>query len=424
MKDYYGKELEKIKFIEDTFRKIVNSAGYSEIYTPVVEEFELFSMKGGEELRNTMYVFKDKAEREIALRPEFTPSVVRAYLNKMQHLPKPVRLFYIGTVYRYDEPQFGRFREFRQAGIELIGSNSILADIEVVDLLLQIYSSLGLSKDIEIKINNIAIYRKIFNKINLDEAKQEHILHLIDKGKREEALRELKGTLYTDLINFLLEQNQVKIDSLDTVLSEVSKYENLELTEEIDKIKAISRIISDFNIKVNIDLGFVRGLAYYTGLIFEVKHYKVPFSIAGGGRYDSLVRLYGGNDTPAIGFAIGVERTALVLDSVDKLQSPKKGVLIIISTNDNRNSSEKDMISYGIKVLHKLRELGLIVSLNLKEQSISKLIPSYLEEGYSFIVIIGKKELEEKKITIKNLENKSQLSIPENSIEEYVKQII
>lgn len=424
MKDYYGKELEKIKFIENTFREIVTKAGYSEIYTPVVEEFELFSLKGGEELRNTMYVFKDKAGREVALRPEFTPSVVRAYLNGMQHLPKPLRLFYIGTVYRYDEPQYGRYREFRQAGIELIGSNNILSDIEVLNLLIEVYSSLGLINEIEIKINNIAIYRKIFNNMNIDESKQEHILHLIDKGRKDEAIKELRGSEFTSLIQYLLEQNKMDENSYEEVIKEVSKYEYLGLKEEIERIRIINNIISELKVKTKVDLGFVRGLAYYTGVIFEVTHPKVPFSIAGGGRYDGLIELYGGNDTPAIGFAVGIERTSLVLNSVISQKSPKKGVLIILSEDRSNNNYDEGIISYGLKTLEKLRRLGLVTTLNLKEQSLSKLIPSYLEEGYSFLVIIGRKEFEERKVTIKNLENKTQVTVPESNIEDYVKQII
>ncbi|MFP3234411.1 MAG: His/Gly/Thr/Pro-type tRNA ligase C-terminal domain-containing protein, partial [Sulfolobaceae archaeon] len=160
------------------------------------------------------------------------------------------------------------------------------------------------------------------------------------------------------------------------------------------------------------------------GVIFEVTHPNVPFSIAGGGRYDGLIELYGGNDTPAIGFAVGIERTSLVLNSVISQKLSKKGVLIILSEDRSSNNYDEGIISYGFKTLEKLRRLGLATTLNLKEQSLSKLIPSYLEEGYSFLVIIGRKEFEERKVTIKNLENKTQVTIPESNIEDYVKQII
>ncbi|MCY0849644.1 ATP phosphoribosyltransferase regulatory subunit, partial [Sulfuracidifex metallicus] len=143
MEDYFDADSKIIRWIESNFRETVEKAGYKEAMTPIVEDFELFSLKGGEELRNTMYVFKDKGEREVALRPEITPSIVRLYLNSLQHYPKPLRIFYIGRVYRYDEPQQGRYREFRQAGVELLGSDSILADIEVLHLLENFYRKIN-----------------------------------------------------------------------------------------------------------------------------------------------------------------------------------------------------------------------------------------------------------------------------------------
>jgi histidyl-tRNA synthetase len=416
MKDYFGKELEKLKYIEDVFRDSVIKAGYKEIYTPLVEDFKLFALKGGEELRNTMYVFKDKAEREVALRPEFTPSVVRAYLNNMQHLPKPVRLFYTGTVYRYDEPQFGRYREFRQAGVELIGSSSLLSDVEVVSLLAEIYAKLGLLKDIKIKINNIAIFRTIFTKLGVNEDKQEHLLHLIDKGRKEEALKQLdNNSPFFNLLSFLLNYGELKDSSWDEILIEVKKVDNV-LIDDVHRIKKISEILSNLGIDVVVDTGFVRGLAYYTGIIFEVNHPKVPFSIAGGGRYDNLIKLYGGPQTPAIGFAIGVERTSLVLNEI-KENNYKKAVVFVLDDNEK-------LIEYGIKIVSKLRSIGIITSLNLKESALSKALLTYVEEGYNLAIFVGNKEYEDKKVTIKNLNTKEQTTIDESKLEDYVKQII
>jgi len=412
MKDYYGEELNKIKFIEETFRTVVLNSGYQEVYTPIVEDFKLFSLKSGEEIRKTMYVFKDKADREVALRPEITPSIVRVYLNSMQHLPKPLRLFYVGQVYRYDEPQFGRYREFRQAGVELLGSSSSFADIEVISLLNEIYDSLGLKDKIIIKINNIGIYREIFNKAGITEEQQEHLLHLIDKGKVDDALKEFTDNNYKDLITYLisLKFDKLESDKLESLRREVSKY-NFNLEGEINKLSFISEVLEDLGVKIKIDLGFVRGLAYYTGVIFEVIHPDVSFSIAGGGRYDNLVRLYGGADTPAIGFAIGVERTALVINKIKSdLQRKKIAVIPLIST--------KDSLSLAIRLLNILRKNNIIGVLNLKDVPLSKLMTYYVEEGYNAIVLIGKKELEENSITIKFLEKREQKTVKLEKIED------
>ena len=421
MKDYYGDELYKIKVVENAFLKIVKLADYKQVETPIIEDFRLFALKGGEEIRNTMYVFRDKANREVALRPEFTPSVVRFYLNSLQHMPKPIRLYYLGTVYRYDEPQFGRYREFRQAGIELLGSSSVLADLEVLQILIQIYRELNLLNKIQIKLNNIGVIRKILSKIGIDEEKQEHILHLIDKNRVNEALSELPKSEYTNLLELILNVKQLTERDYMKLKEEIKeKYELENIIQEIEKILTIENIIKSLGVNSYIDLGFVRGLAYYTGLIFEVVHPSVPFSIAGGGRYDNLIELYGGNPTPAVGFAIGVERTALVLDNLQKNEIyPKVGIIIL-----SEISSEEEAIKYGLKIVDDLRSNNYVSVLNLKCTSISKLIPLYVEQGFSHLIFIGKKELEEKSVTIKNLRTKEQITVKEENLIDYLKQTI
>ena len=416
MKDYYNDELYKIKIVENTFLKIVKLADYKEVETPIVEDFRLFALKGGEELRNTMYVFKDKADREIALRPEFTPSIVRFYLNSLQHLPKPIRLYYLGTVYRYDEPQFGRYREFRQAGVELLGSSNILADLEVLQIIIQIYRELNLLNRIQIKLNNIGVIRKILSKMGVNEEKQEHILHLIDKNRIDDALSELPKSEYIDLLTLILNINHLTENDYVKLKEEIEeKYKVENLVQEIEKILTIKNIITTLGINSYVNLGFVRGLAYYTGLIFEVVHPSVPFSIAGGGRYDNLVELYGGNPTPAVGFAIGIERTALVLDNLQKNEIYPKISVIILS---------EDGLQYGIEIVDKLRSNNYVAVLNLKCTPVSKLIPLYAEEGFSHLIFIGKKELEEKSLTIKNLRTKEQIMLKEENLIDYLKQII
>ncbi|MBB5253123.1 histidine--tRNA ligase [Sulfurisphaera ohwakuensis] len=417
MKDYYGEELYKIKVVENAFLKIVKLAGYQEVETPIVEDFQLFALKGGEELRNTMYVFKDKAGREVALRPEFTPSIVRFYLNSLQHLPKPIRLYYLGTVYRYDEPQFGRYREFRQAGIELLGSSNIYSDLEILQILIEIYRELNLINKIRLKINNISLIRKILNKLNISDNLQEHFLHLIDKGKIDEALSLLPNSEYTELITNILSVSNLDISNYNKIKEDLTEKYNLkDLIQDLDRIMLLKNILDNLGVNSYIDLGFVRGLAYYTGLIFEVLHPSVSFSIAGGGRYDNLVELYGGTQTPAIGFAIGVERTALVLEEPNIVKEKQNKIGVIILSDE--------AILYAIRIVDKLRSNNYIATINLKSISISKLIPSYAEEGYSFLIFIGKKEYEDKTITLKNLSTKEQVTIKEENLLDYLKQII
>ncbi|AWR94448.1 histidine--tRNA ligase [Acidianus brierleyi] len=413
MKDYYGIEAKKLRYLEELFRKHVEIAGYQETITPIVEDFALFAIKSGEEIRNTMYVFKDKAEREVALRPEITPSIVRLYLNSMQHLPKPIRLYYIGRVYRYDEPQLGRYREFRQAGVEMLGSNSILSDIEIIKLLYDFYNELGLSKSILLKINNIGLYRSIFRKFNIEENVQEHLLHLIDKGKKDESMQILNKYIsqnnVLNLINTLLYSNL----KMDEVESEIQKIGIKCLDEEFNRFKKTITILNNLNIRSVVDLSFVRGLAYYTGIIFEITHPKVTFSVAGGGRYDNLVEIYGGTYTPAIGFAIGIERTS-VLINYETYRSPQVVVIVL----------DDSVIDYALSILDILRSSDIIAILNVKEQSLGKLLSSYFEQNVRYAVIVGNNEKISRKVVLKDLASRSQEIVSSDELITHLRQIL
>ncbi|WP_373469143.1 histidine--tRNA ligase [Acidianus infernus] len=417
MKDYFGEDAEKIRYIEEQFSKIVKKSGYMEAITPILEEFELFALKGGEELRNTMYTFVDKGGREVALRPEFTPSIVRLFLNSMQHLPKPIRLYYIGTVYRYDEPQFGRYREFRQAGIEMLGESSINADLEVLSILWEFFKKIGL-ENITIKINNIAIYRELFSMLKMSEDQEDHLLHLIDKGNKDSVIEYLSKISEYKILNIIREMlyNSISKESdFIELIKDLNNEHSKALENQISRLFKIYEILAKLNVPIKIDLSLVRGLAYYTGVIFEVTHPSVSFSIAGGGRYDNLVQLYGGPSTPSIGFAIGVERVLSVLQNLKIKDNVRK--IAIIPLNEN-------VIDYALKVLFILHENDIPAILNTKNISLSKIIPILLDMNVNIAIIIGENEKKENKVSIKDLTTRQQSSIPLNDLLPYIRQII
>ncbi|MQL54794.1 histidine--tRNA ligase [Acidianus ambivalens] len=417
MKDYFGEDAEKIRYIEDQFSKIVKKSGYIEAITPILEEFELFALKGGEELRNTMYTFVDKGGREVALRPEFTPSIVRLFLNSMQHLPKPIRLYYIGTVYRYDEPQFGRYREFRQAGIEMLGESSINADLEVLSILWEFFKKINL-ENITIKINNIAIYRELFSMLKMSEDQEDHLLHLIDKGNKDSVIEYLSKISEYKILNIIREMlyNSISKESdFIELIKDLNNERSKVLENQISRLFKIYEILAKLNVPIKIDLSLVRGLAYYTGVIFEVAHPSVSFSIAGGGRYDNLVQLYGGPSTPSIGFAIGVERVLSVLQNLKIKDNFRK--IAIIPLNEN-------VIDYALKVLFILHENDIPAILNTKNISLSKIIPNLLDMNINIAIIIGENEKMENKVSIKDLTTRQQSSISLNELLSYIRQII
>jgi histidyl-tRNA synthetase len=257
------------------------------------------------------------------------------------------------------------------------------------------------------------------NNYNIDENLQEHILHLIDKNKVDEALRLLENNIkdinILNFVNNLLIRKNVKIDDLrDLINDEYS--DKLNIKNEIEYLIKISNLLLQLNIKFKVDLSFVRGLAYYTGLIFEVIHPSVSFSIAGGGRYDKLIELYGGLPSPAIGFAIGVERTLLVTNSF-KLEEPMSIIIISLSESE-------DSITHSVMLARMLRDEGYKVVINTKSQPLSKLLPYYASQGFKIAIILGKQELEKKQVTIKNLIDKKQITTQMERVADAIKQML
>lgn len=420
MHDYYDVEADKIRLLESIFIDTVKAAGYIEAMTPIVEPFELFSIKEGEEIRKTMYTFLDKANRELALRPEITPSIVRLYINSLQHLPKPIRIYYVGTVYRYDEPQYGRYREFRQAGIELLGSNSILADIEVLSLIYTFYEKLNVVNEISVDINDIGVYREIFTKIGIDENKQEHMLHLIDKKEIDDAIKELRSLgINEEAISLIQETINTKLNAVEEISKFIQDFKNSDYKEiilkHLYKLNQIYNIFKNIGYNIRIDLGLVRGLAYYTGFVFEIKHPNVNFSIGGGGRYDKLVELYGGSPTPAVGFALGIERNLIALR--DKIKLTYKPKVAVILLDDN-------VTTYALNVVSELRKAGIEAVFNLKDVSLAKLLPYLPNEGYKLAIIIGKQEANSNNITLRDLIRRTQVTIEKDKAIDIVRQLL
>ncbi len=415
MKDYVGNEAKEITYLMDSFRQMMELSNYIEIISPIIEDFSLFAVKGGEELRRTMYTFMDKAGRELSLRPEVTPAIARIYLDRLQSLPKPIKAYYIGPVYRYDEPQFGRYREFRQAGVEVLGAEGLLYDIMVINDLFSFYEKIEMNKIIYFKINNIGIIRNILGSMGISEDTQEHILHLIDKGLFDDAIKEIKKNTSTnkensDYIFEIIKNGEISEDKLQEIAKDYSKF-----SEHFSYLSDVYSTLKSLGVPVKIDMGLVRGLAYYTGIIFEVRALDTPFSIAGGGRYDNLIELYGGPKTPAVGFAVGIERTLLAGKNFIKV--PEKPKIVIINMG-------KQTFSYSIKVASSLKNENYVVDIDVMGGKLSKLIPFYIGQGFRVMIIIGEKELQENKVTVKDLNRKTQISVEVDKLMEVLKQIL
>ncbi|MEM0362177.1 MAG: histidine--tRNA ligase [Sulfolobales archaeon] len=401
-RDILPPESELMRIITKKFVDVVRSYGYSEVIPPTVELFELFATKSGPEISRSMYVFRDKAGREVCLRPELTASVVRMYIRSMLAEPKPVKVFYVGNAFRYEEPQLGRYREFYQMGVELIGDSSLYSDLELFLILRDYYKSLGLS-EYSIKINDVGILRTLFTLWGVGEEVQDLILHYMDKKLYDEAVKILRGYSSADLKLFD-EVTKVRTENPEELL-ETTKTLGMpeEAISRIKKLYEITSLMKALNVgNVIIDLSFARGLAYYTGLIFEVIVPNLNVSIGGGGRYDNLVELYGGPPTPSTGFALGVERTYLALKNLgltDKLSSFDKVMLISLI----------DDYVYVDIIASTLRNAGYATSVRFTSKGkLGDVLGLASKKGYKYVVLIGEKELKSSKVTVKNLITKWQ----------------
>jgi len=382
MRDLVGQDALLQETVEGKFRRVFASYGYLPLYTPAVENFDLFKIKGaaGEAIKDEIYYFKDKGERELALRFEFTASLARVAATGQ--LKMPFKRYQIGEVYRYDRPQAKRYRAFYQADIDILGVKGLSAELEVMLIVRDVFATLNLKPKV------IFNSRKLLN----------DVLAIYAKGKEVEAMRildKMDKVEKKDIIAMMEEKG------IDTKLIEIVEKNNLkDITQIVGQTSEGLKEILDFEklCKEN-DLDFVefdfrlaRGFEYYTGIVFEVKLDNGP-SVGGGGRFDKLIGLYGGSETPAVGIGLGVSR---IFDYL-KENGTKIGLEGVFLCGIGVETNEL------LKISNKLRAQGIFNEIDLVGKGISKNIEYAQSKGYSFIGIIGENEIKDGKITIKNI---------------------
>ena len=317
MRDFLPKEAKIMRYIESLAREIAELYGYQEVITPVVESYELLAAKSGEEIRQRMYAFNDLGGRRIALRPEFTASIARLVATTLKNEPKPLRLFCIGSLYRYDEPQQGRYREFWQSNFELMGSSKPEADVEILSLTNNLMKKTSL-KNYWFKIGHMGMLRGVLSQEGITEEKQNQIMQKLDKKLWNEALNMIKEEKTSkkciEVVKSLIETSGKETKEVLGKAKKILK----DYEEAVDSVENLEEIIeltvdSGQKIQFSVDLGFARGLEYYTGMIFEVFVPELEIALGGGGRYNKLIELFGGEPTPAVGVAHGIDRISLAM---------------------------------------------------------------------------------------------------------------
>jgi histidyl-tRNA synthetase len=394
-------------------RKTSELYGFDEVITPHIEPLELLSAKSGEEIRQRMFIFKDLGERQVALRPEFTATIARLSTTTLRNEPKPLRLFSVGTVYRYDEPQRGRYREFWQSNFELMGSAKPEADAEIILLTNTLMQSLGL-QSYEFKIGNIGVIRGILSQEGIEEKTQNSILQLMDKKEYNAAFNLIDSEKCRQVLKGLIEiKGNDWLDVVDQLQSYVAGYEKAKVAVE-NLAEVLRLVIESANPQIIVEPAFARGLEYYTGVIFEIYVPQLEIALGGGGRYDRLIEAFGGEPTPAVGCAHGIDRVAIALQAQKTALNAKTEKKVVVIPVVEALKFE------ALRIAQILRSAGLTVEFEVMGRKMGKALEDADKRRADFAVIVGEKELRARSVVLKNLANRTQNTI---SLEKLVEKI-
>lgn len=395
-------------YVEGEIRELCRRFGYSEIRTPIFEHTELFQRgigEGTDVVDKEMYTFTDRGERSITLRPENTASAVRAYLqNKLYAQSNLVKLFYIGSMFRYDRPQAGRMREFHQFGVEALGEANPAVDAEVILLAMNLLEGLGL-KDLELSINSVGCPKC--------RSKYRTMLQDFFRDKLEDLCEDCRSRFERSPLRIL----DCKKDSDKPYMADAPKITDCLCEECADHFAKLKELLTSAGISFTHDSRLVRGLDYYTKTAFEIKYPPLgaQSAVAGGGRYDGLIEEMGGNPTPAVGFATGLERLLLALESQNLLPEKNRSVDAYVVALGEAAQAE------GFKLLNSLRQQGLSAAMDFAGRSMKAQMKQANKLGAKYSVILGEDEIAEGVVMLRSMEDSSQAKVPMNQVAEKIK---
>ncbi|MEM2892077.1 MAG: histidine--tRNA ligase [Thermoplasmata archaeon] len=402
-RDFGPAEMAKRRKIEQAMRETCARFGFGEVVTPTFEHAELFTLRSGQSIVDEMYVFKDKGDREMALRPEITASVIRFYVNELSSMPKPLKLYYVGNCFRYENPQSGRYREFFQLGAELIGAKNPETDAEVIALAINCIRAAGL-EDYIVRIGHIGILKSLVKEQIPDEATAAEVLRMIDKEDWD-ALGDMFDA--KALPRKLFE----RITAIADIKGGIDELNNLEDSEATRHLRDIFEVLSLYGIdEAQVDLGIVRGLDYYTGMVFEIDAPRLGAEkqILGGGSY-TLSELFGGEPVFSTGFAIGIDRVVLAVEAEREIQTePVLDAYVI--------PSSAEMRKYAFGMVSRLRSQGLRADVDLMRRTMSKNLKYASAVGARYAVIVGKEEMAERSVTLRDMSTGRQELVPADEV--------
>jgi histidyl-tRNA synthetase len=412
-RDFYPEEMAVRTWIYDNVRKISESYGYQEYEGPFLESIDLYAAKSGDELvKEQSFVFSDRGGDLVTLRPELTPTLARMVAQRQRQLIYPVRWWSFGPFWRYERPQKGRTREFFQWNIDLFGVDTPQADGELIVIAASFFKHIGLTPDdVQISMNNRRLVDSELAKLDIDIDLRPMVSRWIDRRSK---MKENAWLEYAEDIGLRSNQISKIVTFLDDNEGWKTSPDLIQVMETVDTLGFIDYIRYDPNI--------VRGLDYYTGTVFEAHDAtgNIRRSILGGGRYDDLLADVGGTPLPGVGFAMGDVIITLLLENhgllPDKLGKSPISVLVTIF--------DENSITASYQLVSELREAGIKVTCYPKSDKLSKQFKFADRTGIRIVLVLGPDEIEQQKVTIKDLSSGNQRTVERHTLADLIKQLL
>ncbi len=428
-REFYPEDFSRRQHIFRVWRQAATSYGFQEYDAPVLEPLELYTTKSGDEIEGQLFSFTDKGGRDVSMRPEMTPTVCRMVGAKAGALKRPIKWFSIAEFYRYERAQKGRLRAFNQFNADIFGEAGPEAEIELIALLIQCMAGFGLTKDdFYVRLSDRDLWFFYLEALGFNDAQSRGILGVVD---RLEKVGEAAFKDYEEKFGVLEQQTKDRIRTFAlTRLSSIDEAEILHLVRDAspESREKVGKRIGDFKKIIDglaamglrdfvqVDLSVVRGLAYYTGFVFEAFDRKGDLrALAGGGRYNDLVKKLGYADLPAVGFAIGDVTTGLLLEqrSLAPTFVNAPDVYAVIGGANERVAAFAD--------IRALRAAGWRVEYPLKDVAFGKQFKAAAESGAKLALIYGGDELAKGVVKIRDLTDRSEREVPRDRVVEAVR---
>jgi len=413
-RDFYPEDMALRNWLFERWRRASRRAGFVEVDGPELEPLKLYTEKSGPEIAEQLYCLEDKSRRQLALRPEFTPTLARMIAARQAALPEPIRWFNISRCFRYERAQKGRLREFFQWNVDLIGIAEEIADAECIGLAVDAMKELGLGpEDVQVRINDRRLLAALVRHLGIAEDRVPQVFGILDK--RDKVPVETLGALLAEVgLEAAQRQGLERIlawQGLDDI--DAQERATPEVHAAAEAIKRLFALLADYGIAewCRFDIGIVRGLAYYTGPVWEVHDRKGELrAIFGGGRYDRLLGDMGGKAMPACGFGCGDVVLGILLDERGLRPEPERSAEYFVAS-----AIEADFPPV-LQVVRHLRARNRATQFDLKGGNLKRQMKKAADAGARFVVIVGEKFAASRRVTLRDMGSGDQHDVDLNEL--------